>query len=66
VEISTSNIVSPLSVHSLRTLIAELACLVRNTCRTPGATDQPQTFEILTTQTPLQRRAFDLLETITA
>ncbi len=51
-------------VHSLRTLIAELASLVRNTCRTPGATDQPQTFDILTTQTPLQRRAFELLETI--
>jgi hypothetical protein len=51
-------------VHSLRTLIAELASLVRNTCRTPGATDQPQTFDILTTQTPLQRHAFDLLDQI--
>ena len=51
-------------VHSLRTLIAELASLVRNTCRTPGATDQPHTFDILTTPTPLQRHAFDLLETI--
>jgi hypothetical protein len=27
-------------VHSLRTLIAELATLVRDTCRTPGAADQ--------------------------
>jgi DDE family transposase len=53
-------------VHSLRTLIAELASLVRNTCRTPGAPDQPQTFDILTTQTPLQRRAFELLQTIAA
>jgi hypothetical protein len=51
-------------VHSLRTLIAELASLTRNTCRTPDATEQPQTFDILTTQTPLQRRAFELLETI--
>jgi hypothetical protein len=51
-------------VHSLRTLIAEFASLVRNTCRTPGATDQPQTFEILTTQTLLQRRAFELLDQI--
>ena len=48
--------------HSLRTLLAELATLVRNTCR---ATDHPATFEILTTPTPLQRRAFDLVDKIT-
>jgi hypothetical protein len=53
-------------LHSLRTLIAELASLVRNICRTPGATDQPQTFDILTTQTPLERHAFDLLDQIAA
>jgi hypothetical protein len=53
-------------VHSLRTLIAELATLVRNTCRTPGAHDHPGTFDILTTPTTLQRRAFELLGEITA
>jgi len=52
-------------VHSLRSLIAELACLVRNTCRTPSA-ENPATFDILTTPTPLQRRAFELIETIAA
>ncbi len=52
-------------VHSLRTLIAELATLVRNTCRTPAA-EHPATFNILTTPTPLQRRAFELIETIAA
>lgn len=52
-------------VHSLRTLIAELATLVRNTCRTPAA-EHPATFDILTTPTPLQRRAFELIETIAA
>ena len=52
-------------VHSLRTLIAELATLVRNTCRTPGDLEHPATFDILTTPTPLQRRAFELLEQIT-
>jgi hypothetical protein len=52
-------------VHSLRTLIAELATLVRNTCRTPAA-EHPATFDILTTPTALQRRAFDLLEAIAA
>ena len=35
--------------QSLRTLIAELATLVRNTCRTPGALEHPATFDILTT-----------------
>jgi hypothetical protein len=52
-------------VHSLRTLIAELATLVRNTCRTPGAADHPATFDILTTPTTLQRRAFELTDQIT-
>jgi hypothetical protein len=51
-------------VHSLRTLIAELATLVRNTCRTPGARQHPATFDILTTPSALQRRAFELIEHI--
>ena len=49
--------------HSLHTLIAELATLVRNTCRTPAA-EHPATFDILTTPTALQRRAFDLIDQI--
>ena len=52
-------------VHSLRTLIDELATLARNTCRTPAA-EHPATFDILTTPTALQRRAFELIETIAA
>ena len=52
------------SSHSLRTLVAELATLVRNTCRTPGVTDHPATFDLLTTPTPLQRRAFELTDQI--
>jgi hypothetical protein len=50
--------------HSLRTLIAELATLVRNTCRTPGALEHPATFDILTTPTALQSRAFVLIDQI--
>jgi hypothetical protein len=53
-------------VHSLRTLIAELATLVRNTCRTPGSLEHPATFDILTTPTSLQRRAFEMIEKIAA
>jgi hypothetical protein len=37
---------------------------VRNTCRTPGTLEHPATFDILTTPTALQRRAFELLDQI--
>jgi len=50
--------------QSLRTLIAELATLVRNTCRTPGDLAHPATFDLLTTPTDLQRRALTLLDQI--
>ena len=50
--------------HSLRTLLEELSTLVRNTCRTPGTTHLSATFELLTTPTPLQRRAFALIDQI--
>jgi len=50
--------------HSLRTLIADLATLVRNTCRTPGDLAHPATFDLLTTPTDLQRRAFVLIDQI--
>ena len=50
-------------VHGFSTLMAELSTLVRNTCRVPGATDAPG-FEVLTTPTPAQRRALNLIEQI--
>ena len=50
-------------VHGFSTLMAELSTLVRNTCRVPGAGDAPG-FEILTTPTPAQRRALELIEQI--
>jgi hypothetical protein len=48
-----------LPVHSFRTLLADLATITRNTCqpRSPGA----PTFEKITTPTPVQQRAFQLL-----
>jgi hypothetical protein len=49
--------------HSFSTLMADLSTLVRNTCRVPGKTDAPD-FEVLTTPTPAQRRALDLIEQI--
>ena len=52
-------------IQSLQTFLTELATIVRNTCRTPGDLGHPATFDILTTPTTLQRRAFALVEQIT-
>jgi transposase len=50
--------------HSFRTLLADLATIVRNTCRTPGEKAPPSTFQIVTTPSPSQRRALDLINAI--
>ena len=50
--------------HSFSTLMAELATIVRNTCRTPHAGPDAPTFEVLTTPNPKQRRALELLQQI--
>jgi hypothetical protein len=47
-------------VHSLRTLLAEMATLTRNLVVPAGAPDEAA-FEITATPTPLQARAFELL-----
>jgi Transposase DDE domain len=49
-----------LPVQSFRTLLANLASLVKNRVRPHGA-DAQATFTALTQPTPLQQRAFDLL-----
>ena len=52
--------------HSFATLMAQMATLVRNTCRAPGVragTDTP-TFEVLTTATAHQQRALALIQAI--
>jgi len=53
------------SAHSFRTLIEDLATIVRNTCRVPGDQNSSAGFTIDTTPSQKQQRAFDLLETIT-
>jgi hypothetical protein len=50
--------------HSLSTLLAELATRVRNTCRTPHAGPDAPTFELLTSPTPKQQRALELIQQI--
>ncbi|MEO9163784.1 MAG: hypothetical protein ABI349_15550 [Casimicrobiaceae bacterium] len=48
--------------HSFATLLAELATIVRNTCRTPHAGTDAATFAIVTTPSPKQRRTFELIQ----
>jgi transposase len=50
--------------HSFSTLMAALATIVRNTCRTPGAALDAPTFDIVTTPNAQQRRALELLQQI--
>ena len=51
-------------VHSFGTLMAELATIVRNTCRTPHADKGAPTFEIITSPNAKQKRALELLQQI--
>jgi transposase len=50
--------------HSFETLIQRLSAIVRNVCQVPGS-KIGATFEILTTPDETQKRALNLLETIT-
>lgn len=50
--------------HSFATLMAEMATIVRNTCRTPSADPDAPTFELLTTATAYQQRALALIQAI--
>ncbi|MFX8933885.1 hypothetical protein ABTN02_19365, partial [Acinetobacter baumannii] len=50
--------------HSFATLMAEMATLVRNTCRTPSDDADAPTFELLTTATAHQQRALALIQAI--
>jgi transposase len=51
--------------HSFATLLEELAGIVRNECRIPGASPDSPTIQVVTTPNPKQRRCYDLLKTIT-
>ncbi len=45
--------------------MAELATIVRNTCRTPNAESDAPTFEVTTTAAAKQQRAMALVHAIT-
>ena len=51
-------------VHSFATLLAELATIVSNTCRTPHAAPDSPTFNVLTIATPHHQRALALINAI--
>ena len=50
--------------HSFATLMAQLATIVRNTCRAPHAGPDAPTFNLTTTPGPTHQRAFALIEQI--
>ena len=52
------------AVHSFATLLADLATIVRNTCRSPTAAPDAPTFEVLTTPNAKQQRAMELIRLI--
>ena len=51
--------------HSFATLMAELATIVRNTCRTPQCIESAPTFDLQTTPSAKQQYALHLLRQIT-
>ena len=51
--------------HSFQTLLSELATIVRNTCRVPGTDNTAPTFQLVTTPNVKQKRALELLDTLT-
>ena len=50
--------------HSFCTLLAELASVVRNTCRTPHCGTDASTFNVITSPNPTQKRALELIQQI--
>ena len=53
-----------LAYYSFSTLLADLAGIVRNACRTPQAGPDAPTFEVVTTPNAKQQQAFELLQQI--
>jgi len=51
--------------HSFRTLLESLSTIARNTCRRKGAHPGEPCFTMTTTPNAKQKRAFDLIDTIT-
>lgn len=63
-KISSRQLPDSSAVHSFKTLMAEFATLVRNTCRAPSAGPEAPSFELLTKANPTQQRALQLIKSI--
>lgn len=61
---SSHTLVDGTPAHSFSTLMAELASIVRNTCRAPSGGPDGPTFELTTNASPLQQRALALAQAI--
>jgi len=63
-KVATHSLDDGTAAHSFATLLAELATIVRNTCRAPHAGIDAPTFAIVTTPNPKQKRALELIQQI--
>ena len=63
-KVATHTLDNGTPAHSFATLLAELATIVRNTCRTPSAGLDALTFDIVTTANAKQLHALDLIQRI--
>ena len=64
--VSTKTLDDGSEVHSFQTLLKLLSGIVRNVCRIPDAPADAATFDVVTTPSAKQQRAYQLLETIEA
>ena len=65
VKASTHSLDDDTPVHSFSTLIAEMATIARNTCRTPGAAENAPSFTVHTSANAKQKHALELIGQIT-
>jgi transposase len=63
-KVATHTLEDGTPAHSFRTLLEELACIVRNTCHRVGADPSELTFLMMTTPNSRQARALALLDDI--
>jgi len=61
---TTHKLADATQAHSFRTLLEELATIVRNTCRPSGTDQDAVTFQLTTIPNAKQRQALQLLEAI--
>ena len=64
VKVQSHTLVDGTPTHSFQSLMAELATVVQNTCRTPNSASDSPTFQITTTPNNTQKRALELIAQI--